>query len=166
MSKALFVTRNDISTFTAANGNIDNDKLLPFIKIAQDIHIQNYLGTDLYNRIKSDIVGGTLAGNYLNLLNDYIKDMLLHWSLVEYLPFGSVNIANGGIYQKNPENSTAITREHVDYLVEKARTTAQFYTNRYLDFIKNNSNLFPEYYSNTQSDMYPDDVANFGGWVL
>lgn len=166
MSKALFVTRNDISTFTAANGNIDNDKLLPFIKIAQDIHIQNYLGTDLYNKIKSDIVGGTLAGNYLNLLNDYIKDMLLHWSLVQYLPFGSVNIANGGIYQKNPENSTAITKEHVDYLVEVARTTAQFYTNRYLDFIKNNSNLFPEYYSNTQSDMYPDDVANFGGWVL
>ena len=166
MSKALFVTRNDISTFTAANGNIDNDKLLPFIKIAQDIHIQNYLGTDLYVKIQNDIVGGTLAGNYLNLLNDYIKDMLLHWSLVQYLPFGSVNIANGGIYQKNPENSTAITKEHVDYLVEVARTTAQFYTNRYLDFIKNNSNLFPEYYSNTQSDMYPDDVANFGGWVL
>ena len=166
MSKALFVTRNDISTFTAANGNIDNDKLLPFLNIAQDIHIQNYLGTDLYNKIKSDIVGGTLAGNYLSLVTDYIKPMLLHWSLVEYLPFGSVNIANGGIYQKNPENSTAITKEHVDYLVEVARTTAQFYTNRYIDFIKNNSNLFPEYYSNTQSDMYPDDVANFGGWVL
>ena len=48
MSKALFVTRNDISTFTAANGAIDNDKLLPFLNIAQDIHIQNYLGTDLY----------------------------------------------------------------------------------------------------------------------
>jgi hypothetical protein len=25
---------------------------------------------------------------------------------------------------------------------------------------------FPEYYSNTQADMYPDDVADFGGWVL
>ena len=166
MSKALFVTRNDISTFTAANGNIDNDKLLPFLNIAQDIHIQNYLGTDLDNKIKSDIVGGTLAGNYLSLVNDYIKPMLLHWSLVEYLPFGSVNIANGGIYQKNPENSTAITREHVDYLVEKARTPAHFNTNRFIDYIKNNSNLLPEYYSNTQSDMYPDDVANFGGWVL
>lgn len=166
MSKALFVTRNDISTFTAANGAIDSDKLLPFLNIAQDIHIQNYLGTDLYVKIQNDIVGGTLAGNYLSLVNDYIKPMLLHWSLVQYLPFGSVNIANGGIYQKNPENSTAITREHVDYLVEKARTTAQFYTNRFIDYIKDNSNLFPEYYSNTQSDMYPDDVANFGGWVL
>ena len=47
MSQALFVTRHDISVFTAANGNIDNDKLLPFIKIAQDIHIKNYLVTDL-----------------------------------------------------------------------------------------------------------------------
>ena len=166
MSKALFVTRNDISTFTAANAAIDSDKLLPFLNIAQDIHIQNYLGTYLYVKIQNDIVGGTLAGNYLSLVNDYIKPMLLHWSLVEYLPFGSVNIANGGIYQKNPENSTAITREHVDYLVEKARTTAQFYTNRFIDYIKDNSNLFPEYYSKTQSDMYHDDVANFGGWVL
>ena len=166
MSKALFVTRQDISIFTAANGSIDNDKLLPFINTAQDIHIQNYLGTDLYVKIQNDIAGGTLAGNYLSLVTDYIKPMLLHWSLVEYLPFGSVNIANGGIYQKNPENSTAISREHVDYLVEKARTTAQFYTNRFIDYMQNNNNLFPEYYSNSQSDMYPDDVANFGGWVL
>ncbi|QDP58181.1 MAG: hypothetical protein Unbinned2365contig1001_13 [Prokaryotic dsDNA virus sp.] len=166
MSQALFVTRHDISVFTAANGNIDNDKLLPFIKIAQDIHIQNYLGTDLYNKIKSDIVGGTLAGNYLSLLTDYIQPMLLHWSLVEYLPFGSVSIGNGGIFQKNPENSTAITKEHVDYLVEKARTTSQFYTNRFIDYMQSNNNLFPEYYSNTNEDMYPDDVANFGGWVL
>ena len=92
--------------------------------------------------------------------------MLLHWSLVEYLPFGSVSIGNGGIFQKNPENSTAITKEHVDYLVEKARTTSQFYTNRFIDYMQSNNNLFPEYYSNTNEDMYPDDVANFGGWVL
>ena len=98
MSKALFITRHDISVFTAANGSIDSDKLLPFINQAQDIHIQNYLGTDLYNKIQADIVAGTLTGNYLNLVNDYIKDMLLHWSMVEYLPYAGVNIANGGIY--------------------------------------------------------------------
>jgi hypothetical protein len=151
MSKALFVTRHDISVFTAANGNIDNDKLLPKILIAQDIHIQNYLGTDLYNKIQAEIVAGTLADPYLTLLNDYIKPMLLHWSMVEYLPYAGVNIANGGIYTKNPENSTALTKEHVDSLVERSRTTAQFYTNRFIDY---------------QEDMYPDDVADFGGWVL
>ena len=167
MSKALFVTRHDISVFTAANGNIDNDKLLPRILIAQDIHIQNYLGTDLYNKIQADIVGSSLVDPYLSLLNDYIKPMLLHWSMVEYLPYAGVNIANGGIYTKNPENSTALTKEHVDSLVERSRTTAQFYTNRFIDYMQNNAaGLIPEYYSNSQEDMYPDDVADFGGWVL
>ena len=168
MSKALFVTRHDISVFTAANGNIDNDKILPYINQAQDVHIQNYLGTDLYNKIQADIVGSTLVDPYLSLLNDYIKDMLLHWTMVEYLPYAGVNIANGGIYTKNPENSTALSKEHVDSLIEKSRTTSQFYTNRFIDYMQSGiaPSNFPEYYSNTQADMYPDDVADFGGWVL
>jgi hypothetical protein len=168
MSKALFVTRHDISVFTAANGSIDNDKLLPFINQAQDIHIQNYLGTDLYNKIQAEIVAGTLADPYLALLNDYIKDMLLHWSMVEYLPYAGVNIANGGIYTKNPENSTALTKEHVDYLIQKSESTAQFYTRRFIDYMQSGvaPSNFPEYYSNTQADMYPDDVAENQTWVL
>ena len=40
---------------------------------AQDIHIQNYLGTELYVKIQNEIVAGTLANPYLALLNDYIK---------------------------------------------------------------------------------------------
>jgi hypothetical protein len=169
MAKALFVTRHDISVFTAANGNIDNDKLLPFLNQAQDIHIQNYLGTDLYVKIQGDITANpqTLTGDYLALVNDYIKPMLLHWSMVEYLPYAGVNIANGGIFTRNPEGSTALTKEHVDSLVERSRTTAQFYTNRFIDYMQNNASAkFPEYYSNTQEDIYPDDVADFGGWVL
>ena len=167
MSKALFVTRHDISVFTAANGSIDPDRLLNFINQAQDIHIQNYLGTELYVKIQNEIVANTLTNPYLALVNDYIKNMLLHWSMVEYLPYAGVNITNGGIYTKNPENSTALTKEHVDSLIERSRNTAQFYTNRFIDFMQNNAaGLIPEYYSNSQEDMYPDDVADFGGWVL
>ena len=165
--QALFITTKDIQQFTAMNGSVDPDNFVQFVKIAQDLDIQNYLGTDLYNKIQAEIVAGTLADPYLTLLNDYIKSMLLHWSMVEYLPYAGVNIANGGIYTKNPENSTALTKEHVDSLVERSRTTAQFYTNRFIDWMQNNAaGLIPEYYSNSQEDMYPDDVADFGGWVL
>ena len=168
MSKALFVTRHDISVFTAANGNIDSDKILPFINQAQDIHIQNYLGTDLYVKIQGDItaVPQTLAGDYLALVNDYIKPMLMQWAMVEYLPYAGVNIANGGIYTKNPENSTALTKVQVDSLIEKARNTADFYTNRFIDYMSFNQSLFPEYTSNTNDDIYPDKDALFQGWVL
>ena len=166
MSKALFVTRHDISVFTAANGNIDNDKILPFINQAQNIHIQNYLGTDLYVKIQADIVAGNLTGNYLTLVNDYIKDMLLHWTMVEYLPYAGVNISNGGIYTKNPENSTALTKEQVDSLIEKSRTTAEFYTNRFISYMDFNQSSFPEYTSNSNGDIQPDYKADFGGFVL
>lgn len=167
MSKALFVTRHDISVFTSANGNIDSDKILPFINQAQEIHMQNYLGTDLYVRLQNDIQGGTLTGDYLELLQKYLKPMLLQWSMVEYLPFAGINISNSGIYTKNPENSTPLTRADVDKLIERTRTTAQYYTNRFIDFMQNNAaSKFPEYYSNSQEDVYPDDVANFGGWVI
>lgn len=168
MSKALFVTRHDISVFTGANGNIDNDKLLPFLNQAQDIHIQNYLGTDLYNKIQADIVATSLADPYLALVNDYIKPMLLHWAMVEYLPYAGVNIANGGVFTKTPENSTALSRNDIDSLIERSRTTAQFYTNRFIDYMQSGvaPANFPEYYSNSQADMYPDDIASFGGWVM
>ena len=71
MSKALFVTRHDISVFTAANGNIDNDKLLPFINQAQDIHIQNYLGTDLY----VSETPGTLTATAPSDSDDFVQIM-------------------------------------------------------------------------------------------
>ena len=48
MAKALFIKRADLVKNTAISGNVDVDKYIQFIKLAQDIHVQNYLGTDLY----------------------------------------------------------------------------------------------------------------------
>jgi hypothetical protein len=94
--EALLITRNDLVKLTALGGNVDTDKFIQFIKIAQDIHIQNYLGTRLLERIKDDIVDDTLADPYLSLLETYVKPMLIHWAMVEYLPFAAYTIANKG----------------------------------------------------------------------
>ena len=166
MAKALFITRNDLVTFTSANGNLDPDKFLPYIRLAQDIHIQNYLGTDLYEKIEADIIAGSLAGVYLTLLENYIKDMLIYWAMVEYLPYAGVNITNGGIYTQNPENATALDKERVDFLIENSRTTAQHYTNRFIEYMNFNQSTYPEYTSNSNGDISPDTQADFAGWVL
>lgn len=166
MAKALFITRNDLVTFTSANGNLDPDKFLPYIRLAQDIHIQNYLGTDLYEKIEADIIAGSLAGVYLTLLENFIKDMLIYWAMVEYLPYAGVNITNGGIYTQNPENATALDKERVDFLIENSRTTAQNYTNRFIEYMNFNQSTYPEYTSNSNGDISPDTQADFAGWVL
>ena len=70
MATALFIKREDLVKNTAISGSVDTDKFIHFIKLAQEIHVRNYLGTDLYNKISADIVAGSLAADYLNLVND------------------------------------------------------------------------------------------------
>lgn len=166
MAEALLITRDDIVKFTALNGNIDTDKFIQFIKIAQDTHIQNFLGTDLLERIQADIVAGTLANPYLMLVTKYIKPMLIHWAMVEYLPFSAYTIANKGIYKHQSENSETVEKSEIDFIVEKERSIAQHYTQRFIDYICFNNTTFPEYTSNTNGDMYPDSKNSFQGWYI
>ena len=167
MAQALFITRNDLVKYTAVNGNVDTDKFIQFVKIAQDIHIQNYLGSDLFNKISDDIIASNLTGDYLTLVNDYVKPMVIHWAMVEYLPFAAYTVSNKGVYKHSSENSENVSKDEVDFLIEKERNTAQYYTERFISYITfNASTKFPEYYTNSNEDIYPDKDANFEGWVL
>jgi hypothetical protein len=166
MAEALFITRDDIVRYTALNGNVDTDKFIQFIKIAQDIHIQNYLGTKLFQKLQADIVAGTLAGNYQTLVVTYVKPMLIHWGMVEYLPFAAYTIANKGVYKHSSENSENVDKNEVDYLLEKERSIAQNYTQRFIDYMAFNQPLFPEYRSNKNNDIFPDSMNNYTGWYI
>lgn len=166
MAEALLITRDDLVRFTSVNGNVDTDKFIQYIKIAQDIHIQNYLGTELLNKIKADIIASTLTGNYQSLVETYVKPMLIHWAMVEYLPFAAYTIANKGVYKHSSENAENVAKDEVDFLLEKERKIAQHYTQRFIDYMSFNQQLFPEYNENSNGDMYPDTNNNFIGWVL
>lgn len=166
MAEALLISRKDVVKFTSMNGNIDTDHFIQYVKIAQDKHIENYLGSDLINKIKADIVASSLSGDYLSLVNNEIKPALLHWTMVEYLPFSNYTIANKGVFKHTSENSDSVSKEEIDYLIEKERNTAQYYTDRLVDYLTFNApSKFPEYYSNNNEDVYPDKDI-FGGWVI
>ena len=165
-AEALFITRNDIVKFTALNGNVDTDKFIQFVKISQDIHIQNYLGSKLFQKLQADIIAGTLTGNYESLVETYVKPMLIHWAMVEYLPFAAYTIANKGVYKHSSENSENVDKNEVDYLLEKERSIAQHYTERFISYMSFNNDIFPEYRANVNNDMYPDSNNNYIGWYL
>jgi len=167
MATALFISREDLVRNTIINGTVDSDKFLPFIKLSQIQHIQNYLGTRLYNKISQDIINGSLTGDYQTLVNEYVQPALIHFAMVDFLPFSSFEIKNGGIFKHSSETATQPSKDEVDYLVQKHRNFAEFYTRRMIDYLTfNGSSKFPEYYTNQNEDMYPDKSASFVGWVL
>lgn len=166
MADVILITRADLVKYTAMNGNVDTDKFIQFIKFAQDVHVQNYTGTDLLNKIKTDIENETLVNPYLSLLEDYIKPMLIHYAMSEYLPWSAYTIANKGVYKHTSENAENVSKNEVDYLVEKSRQMANYYTTRFVDYMCFNNSDFPEYTSNTNNDIYPDKDSYKTNWML
>lgn len=166
MATVLFIKRSDLVKHSILDGNVDTDKFIQYIKIAQEIHVRNYLGTDLYNKIATDISNSELEGDYLNLVNDFVQPMLIHWAMVDYLPFAAYSIKNGGVYKHSSENSVSASKEEIDFLIDKERNIAEYYTRRFIDYMSFNQSSFPEYNSNTNDDISPDTDAIFNGWVL
>lgn len=166
MATALFISRTDLVKNSIIDGNVDTDKFIQFIKIAQQIDIQNLLGTDLYNKISADIIADTLTGNYLTLVNTYVQPSLIWFAQMNYIPFAAYQIKNGGVFKHSSETAQNVDKNEVDYLVAKAREYANYYSTRMVDYLSFNNNLFPEYRSNTNEDISPDTDTTFNGWVL
>lgn len=167
MATTLFINRTDLVKNTILNGNVDTDTFINFIKIAQQMHVQNFLGTKLYNTITEKIKTSTLTGDYLELVTEYVQPMLIHFAMVDYLPFANYQIRNGGVFKHRTENSEIPSREELELLVQKHRSFAEFYTQRFVDHMSfYASSKFPEYWENKNDDMYPDTSPNACNWLL
>ena len=170
MSYVLFISEAKLKDSTAINLNVDVDLLLPYVRQAQKLYVETKLGTDLNNKLKDLIVAGTVGavGNeaYKTLLDDYIGDMLPNWALYNCIPYLRFKVENGNIYSKTSETGTALTTEEAQHLREEVRNTAEYYTERMIDYICNNNSLFPEYNTNTGADVNPDDNAYYNGMNL
>lgn len=164
--KALFITLEELKRKSIIDGNVDTDKLIQFVEVAQDTVIQNYLGTKLYNTLQAGVIGNNLSANNATLINTYIKPMLIWYTQATYLPYAAYQISNGGIYKHNSENATSVSESEITKLTRHATETADFYAKRFLDYMNDKSELYPDYIGSQDGGMYPFRDVNFTGWVL
>ena len=166
----LFISEEKLKDSTAISLNVDVQLLLPFVKQAQKLYVETKLGTQLCDKLETLIVAGTVndAGNeaYATLLNTYIGDMLPNFALYHAIPFLRFKIENGNIYSKTSETGTALSTEEAQSLRQEVVNTGEYYMERMIDYICNNSTDFPEYSTNTGSDVSPDQNAYYGGMNL
>ena len=164
MAYVLFISEDKLKDSTAINMNVDVDFLLPYVKIAQKKYVETKLGTNLFVAIQGMISGGTIGNvanaNYKTLLDDYVADMLVHYAFYEVLPFLRYKVQNNNVVSKTAENSNPLSRTEAQDLRSEISNTAQFYTERLVDYLCNNSSLFPEYSTNSGADVNPDSNAS------
>ena len=170
MAYVLFISEQKLKDSTAINLNVDVELLLPYVRQAQKLYVEAKLGTKLTQKLKDLITAGTLGnvGNeaYKSLVDDYIGDMLPNWAFYHAVPFLRFKIENGNIYSKTSETGTALSTDEAQHLREEVRNTAEYYTERMIDYVRNNISSFPEYNQNSGADVNPDPNAYYNGMNL
>jgi hypothetical protein len=152
----LLINEELLKKYTPLTDAVDPNLIRPCIYVAQDMYLQNFLGTNLINKIKDDVANETLTGDYEILLNDYILKLLIWWTMVELYPSLLYKHDNGNLVSRQSEDTTPVTKGEMESLKEKARENARFYTNRMVNYLRFNSSLFPEYTNNTNDNIFPD----------
>ena len=170
MAEALFITRNDIIKNTPLQGAIDADALLHFVVTAQTKYIKNLIGTIMYDYLQAQIIANTVSSlsiYYQDLLNDYIKNALIWYSCVEYIPFSSVQFKSNGAVKQQSEQGIAPTKGEIDYLLTKAQNNADYYALRLQNYLIAYSQFIPQYLQSigNQTQIYPDQSNQYFGGI-
>lgn len=148
---------------TAIHGNIDPKLLESDIKYAQDVYIFPLLGTALMNKIQAYIVANNWTGgtNYKALLDNYLVDCLIWFTLSESQLTMSFQLSNKGIIRKQGDNLQLPSMSEIMQLASDNKKRAEFYANRAkLYIVQNAPAMFPEYLNpgSGVDAKYPDKV--------
>lgn len=160
----LLISELKLKSQAPIDPNVDSDELRYCIQQAQNIYIQETLGTNFYNEILNQVESGDIllsgATNNKELLDNFIQPALVAYSYYILLDNMFVKLVNVGLQQFRSEQSNPIGIKEFQYLKDQARDRAQFLDNlmrRHLVFenwkypkytqVTNNGQLIPEFSS-------------------
>lgn len=142
----LLISDTMIKERTAIHGNIDPKLIYPQIKVAQDMYVHPILGTALFNKLLTDINGSTLTGNYKTLVDNYVVDTLIYYTLANLPMTLSYQFWNKGVLRKQGVDTELPSADELISLMNQYKNWAEFYANRLRLYLKQNAAaMFTEY---------------------
>lgn len=144
MTNILFISEDYIKTNSGLNDNVFGKNLLPAIREAQDLYLQQIIGSTLYEKliqlIDDELIGETENALYKDLLDNEIRPYLLYETLVQLIPVINAKLVNFGSMQSNDEHLVNLSQGDVVVLTGHYQNNADFYARRLQEYILNNCN--------------------------
>ena len=160
----LYISSTRLKKDSAIGGSVSDDLIMPYILLAQDMHILPILGTDLDAKLKAEIQAGTLTGVYKTLVETYLQPALVQFSFTQLIPYLRLRFVNSAVVVMGAtDQSSSATYDDLKPVMDTATDAAEFYRQRMIDYLRNTSSSFPEYSSNTGADLDPTTNNYFAG---
>lgn len=133
---------------TDLDDNLLGKVLLPAIKLAQDIELQEALGTKLYRslqqKVYDEVINEDDNAYYLELLDDYVQPFLAYQTLANCVSLSRVKVANIGVVNTTDTNVNSEGKPNADLLKNDYLHFAHHYLKLMQNWLKVNKKEFIE----------------------
>lgn len=136
------------------NFNVDDSAISSAIRTAQNVHLQDIIGSELLKKLQSLImqaideegtgIDAKEYEEYKTLLDEYIEPYLIAKTQVEICLPISLKIRNIGVSQDSDTNINGSALENIKYLRDNYETSACEYATRLSQYLCSNKSAFPE----------------------
>ena len=151
MRQTYILTIKELSDNGYVNNNIQSSIFRATCLRTQDIKLEPVLCTDLYNYILDLVVlendGTPLTADYDVLINNYIKPYLIPEIEIKIIipNANKITAKTVGKISDEFERSNEINQNKI--LIDELRNDAIYYKNRLIDYLEENTDLYPLYTS-------------------
>lgn len=171
MTKVLLISEDMVRSYSEISDNVFGKSLLPAIRTAQDLYLEEFLGSCLYKKLLEIVGDGSITNQenvaYKDLLDEHIQPYLLERVVADLIPIVGSKIANLGVYKSRDEYTDNVSAGEVERLQNLHIIKADHYAKRMQLFLKENRQAFPELNCCSCGGIKPtlDSSADCGLWL-
>lgn len=149
MKNVLLISEKTLKEYTLVNDNIDGMYILPAIKMAQDVDLDNAIGPVLNKKLQALVAEGTISDDsnakYKKLLDDYITPYMC-WLVMSAVQLNiNFKLSNSGVISNQDDRKNAIDYRSGKELIAQYEKYANAYGQKLKNFLCAHSNEYPEY---------------------
>lgn len=161
MQETVLINESLLKEYSPITDNTDVTEFVPYISIAQKLHINDILGIALLSELEDQIINNSLTPTNGDLVLK-IAPALAIWTCYQALPFHWMKIVNKGVTSFDSENSNAASLKDVGQLRQYLKDDAQTLTQQLIDFLCECKENYPLWMPNPECGYKCNDKDEFG----
>lgn len=156
-----------IKSLGLVDSNVDDQLILKSINDAQEIELQQVIGTKLLNTLKTQIDTNTLTADNTYLLDNYILPTLSMYSVYFLALHLNFRVTARGVVTKEADSSSPVDVDSLNDYREEIRNVAEFYAQRLIRYVLANISKYQDFFTIQSIDQMRGKLNSYSiGWVL
>lgn len=145
MAVVYFISVDELKKRGFVHDNVDTKILKQCILRAQDMNIQQAIGTPLYKALKEMVETSNVVAPYADLMEDFVQPALVAWTDERASVHLITRLTNKTTGKNSDEYITSVDRQAETRIKDRLTHDAEFYTQRLIGHLQDNCKDYPEY---------------------